>query len=360
MTDPTPILELLNAFRRSKIMMTFVTTHLVDILDLHGPLTSHDIVTRLPTLKPDAVDRLLRACVPLGLVNVNIVNGTRRFELTPIKQHGSPHTPSPIQHTFTKSNTPHTGYVWHSDQTLYPIWTHLSHSLQTSQPTWSKTFPTLFPTPPTNPFSVLYADTPSFHRFQDAMHSHAVLSAPSIVAAIPEGPYKTVMDVGGATGALAVEVVRRWDVDCVVVDLREVVETTREKYLTVERVRKDGESDEEVQRILGKVSTLAADFFVDAFPSTDMAMLSRSFMIGMMTRLPRFCAKYVVGFGDDAGPMGATLQDINMMVQTGGRERSEEEFREMLQEAGFVDVVVVRTGKYLDVVLGYKRKGAGK
>lgn len=54
------------------------------------------------------------------------------------------------------------------------------------------------------------------------------------------------------------------------------------------------------------------------------------------------------------GPLRARLQDINMLVQTGGRERRFSEFVRLLEAAGFADAQVKLTGGYLDAI--YARK----
>lgn len=47
-------------------------------------------------------------------------------------------------------------------------------------------------------------------------------------------------------------------------------------------------------------------------------------------------------------------QDLNMLCQTHGRERSLAEYEQLLQAAGFVDVRGHVTGTYLDAVLARK------
>jgi len=55
------------------------------------------------------------------------------------------------------------------------------------------------------------------------------------------------------------------------------------------------------------------------------------------------------------GPTGAQLQSLNMLVCTEGKERTEEEYRVMLEGVGFRDVSVEITGAYLDAIIAYKR-----
>jgi hypothetical protein len=52
------------------------------------------------------------------------------------------------------------------------------------------------------------------------------------------------------------------------------------------------------------------------------------------------------------------VQDLNMLCQTHGRERSAEEYAQLLGAAGFVDVQARKTGTYLDAVLARKPEEA--
>jgi tRNA A37 threonylcarbamoyladenosine dehydratase len=129
--DPAPILELINAFRRSKILFTFVSSGIVDILHRHGSLSAGEVQKHLQTTSPkaqiinpikkeltsyessetvnnsnsfsvDAIDRLLRASVSLGLVNITWPTGATRtqppqFSLTELStEYLSPTSKTPL------------------------------------------------------------------------------------------------------------------------------------------------------------------------------------------------------------------------------------------------------------------------
>jgi acetylserotonin N-methyltransferase len=48
------------------------------------------------------------------------------------------------------------------------------------------------------------------------------------------------------------------------------------------------------------------------------------------------------------------MQDLNMLVCTDGRERTASEYEILLRNAGFAQVLAVRTGTPLDAILGLK------
>jgi acetylserotonin N-methyltransferase len=57
---------------------------------------------------------------------------------------------------------------------------------------------------------------------------------------------------------------------------------------------------------------------------------------------------------DKTGPISAQLQSLNMLVCTEGKERSLEEYRQLLEASGFRDVQGHVTGSPLDAILAVK------
>ena len=57
---------------------------------------------------------------------------------------------------------------------------------------------------------------------------------------------------------------------------------------------------------------------------------------------------------DGAGPESAVLQDLNMLVQTEGRERSARGYAALLGRCGFANVEARRCEGYLDAVIAEK------
>jgi len=59
---------------------------------------------------------------------------------------------------------------------------------------------------------------------------------------------------------------------------------------------------------------------------------------------------------DRCGPVSASMQSLNMLVCTEGRERTESEYRALLEAAGFGDVEARRTGTPLDALLARRKE----
>jgi len=62
---------------------------------------------------------------------------------------------------------------------------------------------------------------------------------------------------------------------------------------------------------------------------------------------------------DKSGPVSAQLQSLNMLVCTEGKERSLEEYRQLLEAAGFRDIQGSITQRPLDAIFALKPRDAG-
>ncbi|KAJ3316221.1 hypothetical protein HDU76_001977 [Blyttiomyces sp. JEL0837] len=392
--SPTPILDLINAFRKSKVLFSIVSLGIIDILHALGPCESNDIVHHLK-LRPatsftakvntlnqqqpqpsqrdfslDAVERLLKASVSIGILEFhksNSVVGTNtpKYSLTPLAQ----------EYLTPNSKTPLTGYIMHSDETLFPLWTHLQTSMQTGSTTWKPAFPTLPDSQ--NPFKQLYSTPESRQRFLSAMHSHSALSSPYIVSAFDFSWCKHIVDLGGGTGALAIEFMNVYHntLDKVtVVDLPEVVNVAKKVYLDpLKSLNDDGTSTySRIEAVEGDFVTTPKDGQQDPLPRGDLYVVSRilhDWDVDTCTRLLERISNLLPDKSsarsgiliaecllneDGTEPVNTCLQDLNMLVQTGGRERSFNEYKQMLMKAGFRDVEFKITGSYLDAVVAFK------
>src|SRR5207302_976532 len=102
------VLDLIEAFRRSKTMFTAVRLGLFDHLE--GESQSAGQLAAKLNLNSSALDRLLHGCVALGL----------------LRREGERYVNTPTASRYLVSASPHTfsGYITYSDQSLYPLWGH--------------------------------------------------------------------------------------------------------------------------------------------------------------------------------------------------------------------------------------------
>jgi acetylserotonin N-methyltransferase len=169
------------------------------------------------------------------------------------------------------------------------------------------------------------------------------------------GRFRRLVDLGGATGHLAVAACLRYPaMTGVVFDLPGVLPLARELI--------------EDSDVSGRIELVAGDFFSDPLPEADLFALGRivhdwteekirRLLRTVYDRLPAgggvLIAEKLLD-ADRSGPSWAVFQSLNMLICTEGKERTLEEYSALLREAGFSQVDGRRTDSPLDAVLAVK------
>lgn len=243
------------------------------------------------------------------------------------------------------------GYILYSNDVLFPLWSHLEDAVRQGTPRWEQEFGikgTIF--------DHFFRTPEARDTFLHGMHGFGLLSSPQVIAAFDLSAFRRMVDLGGATGHLALAACDLYpELQAVVFDFPAVIETTR-AYLS--------SSGPLSQRI----SLTAGDFFHDPLPEADLFALGRILHDWSDAKVSQLLAKVFDRLSsggavliaeklvdeDGAGPASALLQSLNMLVCTEGRERTLNEYRQLLEEAGFERVEGKITGAYLDAVMARK------
>ena len=315
MNDPSQILELIDAFRRSKTMFTAVKFGIFDGERPHGA----------------AMDRLLDACVGLGLLTKN----------------GDAFVNTAIADEYLARSSPRTlsGYIRYSNDALYRLWEHLDDAVIEGTNRWTQTFGSdggLF---------AHFFRTPEAQRdFLMGMHGFGMISSPAVIAAFDLSQFSSFVDLGGATGHLAL--------------------AAREKYQAMKATLFDLPSVIAVAKefVGDRVSIVEGDFFVDPLPAGDLYAVGRILHDWseekIVSLLARIYEVLPLGGGlliaekllkeDRSGSVATHMQSLNMLVCTEGRERTLSEYSALLRGAGFREINGRVTGAPLDAVLALK------
>jgi acetylserotonin N-methyltransferase len=326
--DPTPVTNLIEAFRWSKTMFTAASLGIYDLL----PATAGSLAQNL-RLNPDALERLLDSNVGLGL----------------LEKRGEAYYNQTVADAYLRKDSPHSliGYILYSDRALYPMWAHLDDALRDGTHRWQQTFGV-----PGAIFDHFFRTEDDMRTFVMGMHGIGVLSSPEVVRAFDLSRFHTLVDLGGATGHLAIAACEAYPVlRGVVFDLERVIPVARE------RVGQSPAAD--------RIRCVAGDFFQDALPEGDVYALGRILhdwsepriellLRRIRERLPKNGALLIAErlLNDDkSGPLNALMQSLNMLICTEGKERTLEEYRALLLAAGFSKVEGRRTGRPLDAIL---------
>lgn len=318
-------------------MFAAVRLGVFDQLELAAPLTAKDLAGRIGVLA-EPLERLLSACCALGLLEKD--DDSYRNSATA------------RSHLVRSSPDSLTGYILYSAAALWPLWARLDDAVREGTPRWEQAFGGAGPI-----FSHFFRTPEARDEFIRGMHGFGQLSSPRVVRVFNLSRFRRIVDLGGATGHLAIAACERYGaMTGIVFDLPEVVELAR-PHLAASSASE-------------RLAAVAGDFFEDPLPPADLYALGRILhdwseeKIDLLLR--RIHAALPAGGGlliaetllddDGLGPLNSLLQSLNMLVCTEGRERTVAGYAELLARAGFSEVQARRTGAPLDALLAIKKE----
>jgi len=332
--DPAPVLDLIDAFRRSKTMFTAVSMGIFDYL-ANQPASAADLAATLKA-NPDALERLLDGCAALGFLS---------------KQNGT-YANLPVADVYLRKASPESmgGYIRYSDRALYAMWGNLESAVKEGTHRWTQTFGGDGPI-----FSHFFRTDDAMREFLLGMHGFGRLTSPKVVNVFDLSRFRRLVDLGGATGHLTIAACERYpDLHGVVFDLPRVTSFAREQVaLSAARDR---------------IEVVEGDFFDDNFPDADLYAVGRILHDWTDDKIAKLLAKAYQhlpsGGGmlvaekllnaDGVGPVPVNMQSLNMLICTEGKERPVEDYARLLTAAGFTAIEGRRTGTALDAVLATK------
>jgi acetylserotonin N-methyltransferase len=332
--DPAIVLDLIEAFRRSKTMFAAVSLGVFDALAGGGK--SLDELARELHAHADALERLLDACVGLHLLNMD----------------AGRYANAPVAAAYLTSTSPRrlTGYINYSNDIMWKLWSNLEDAVREGTHRWQQTYGWDGPI-----FSYFFKNERAKREFLMGMHGFGLISSPHVVAAFDLGRFSRLVDLGGATGHLAIAACEHYPaMRAAVFDLPDALP------LAHEIVR---ESD-----VAGRIELVAGDFFSDPLPPGDLYALGRILHDWTEEKILKLLARIyesLPGNGavliaekllldDKSGPRWAQMQNLNMLTCTEGKERTLGEYEALLRRVGFREVRGCRTASPLDAVLASK------
>jgi acetylserotonin N-methyltransferase len=333
--DPSVVLDLFEAFRRSKAMFAAVSLGVFDALNPR-PL-SLDRLTRTLNVDRDALERLLDACVGLKL----------------LAQQGADYRNTPPATTYLCTDSPSrlTDYVGYSNRYLWKLWGNLEDAIREGSNRWEQTFGW----DEKEIFAHFFRTQESTREFLLGMHGYGLISSPAIAAAFDLSRFRHVVDLGGATGHLAIAICRRYPVmKATVFDLPLAHTLARETIAA--------------SPAADRIEFVAGDFFGGDLPKADLFTLGRilhdwseakvlALLRRIFERLPSGGAVLIAEKlidEDRAGPRWAQMQNLGMLLYCEGKERTFSEYESILQSVGFAEIRAATTPTPLDAILAVK------
>lgn len=332
--DPAVVLDLIEAFRRSKTMFAAVTMGVFDAL-LDSPQDLPTLARRLDS-SLDGMERLLDACIGLGLLSKT----------------AGVYSNLPVASTYLTTSSPRrlTGYISYSNTVMWKLWAHLEDAVREGSHRWPQAFGWDGPI-----FSHFFKTEGAKREFLMGMHGYGTISSPHVVAAFDLTPYRHLLDLGGATGHLACAACAKYPhLRATVFDLPDAIPLAQEII---------GQT-----AVADRVDTLGGDFFHDPIPQADLIAVGRILHDWSVDKVEQLLGRIFdalpPGGGlliaekllsdDKTGPRWAQLQNLNMLTCTEGKERSLNEYTDLLQACGFDQIDACCTSSPLDAILAQK------
>jgi hypothetical protein len=231
-------------------------------------------------------------------------------------------------------------------------WKELEYCVQTGEPAFRKN------SPDATPFTAI-AQNPEMARvFDEAMATFAPMTAAAIAAAYDFSPFRTLVDVGGGNGALLIGILKaNPNLRGIVFDMPNVAEKARVKIAEA--------------GLQSRCEAIGGDFFKEVPAGADAYItkhvihdwnddrataILRSIHRAMPPHAKLLIAEgvYPPRIDSSDASRGAAANDVNMLVATGGRQRSEAEFRSLQAAAGFKLTRIIPTPARLSIIEGVK------
>ncbi|WP_327151772.1 methyltransferase [Nocardia sp. NBC_01329] len=276
-----------------------------------GPREGTDLA-RAVGADPDALHRLLRLLIAHGIF---ARRRDGRYTLTPMARALRRDAPVPLRDAVLFY-----GCAVHRDH-----WTHLVDAVRAGAPA----------VPARAFFDLVRTDRELGEMFHRAMSDIEGLGQAAVLTAHDFTPYRSIVDIGGGRGALLSEILRRVP-DCtgILFDLPEVAA--------------DAPGWLSEPGTAGRCTAVGGSFFdtvpagADAYllkhvlhdwPAEQAAQILRTIRAAMPSTARLLVIELVLPEQDRPHP--GNFIDLEMLVNTGGRERTESEYRALLSDSGF-------------------------
>jgi hypothetical protein len=230
-------------------------------------------------------------------------------------------------------------------------WGDLLHSVETGEPAFRRVFGM-------DPFDYMAQHPDEAANFDAAMADFTKHIATAVAAAYDFSPFRRIVDVGGGNGALLAGILKaNPKLTGVLFDLPSVADRAAAPMRQLD--------------LADRCEIVGGDFF-EAVPAGGDAYLLKHVIhdwnddravailgscrraMGADARLLIVEGVYPPRIDQSDESRGAASNDVNMLVCTGGRQRSEAEFRSLYEAAGFKLTRIVATQTPVKVIEGIR------
>lgn len=315
------MLQIISGFWISRAVYVIAKLGIPDLLK-SGPKTAAELSSATGTHAP-SLFRILRALVSVGVLSSTEDGG---FAQTPVSETLVTDAPSSLR-WFAVSEL---------GQEHYPAWGNLMHSVKTGEIAFDNFFGA-------DIWKYFQQNPEDAAVFNNSMTNVTAHTNEAITSLYDFSQFRTIVDVGGGHGGLITSILEKnLQVKGILFDAAEVIEGARPK------IEAAGLSD--------RLETVAGDFFKSVPEGGDAYVMKwiihdwddeksntilRNIRSRMQPNSKLILVDCVVPETDE--PHFSKFIDLNMLVMTGGKERTKKEFAQILEAAGFKLIRVIST-----------------
>ncbi|OUL26428.1 methyltransferase [Nostoc sp. 106C] len=329
---PIAMLQMLSGFWISKAIYAVAKLGIADYL-LDSPKTAEELAAITET-HPPSLYRLLRALASVGIF---AEDDNHNFSLTPLAATLQTDVPGSLRFfAISELGTDHS-----------IGWNNLLHSLKTGG--------IAFDNAAGMNVWEYYAQHPEeSNAFDRAMTNLTAVVVAAILSSYDFSEFQNIVDIGGGQGSLISQILKaNPKLKGIVFDLPQVIEDTKLRLQT--------------EDIADRVTVLSGSFFESVPVGGDAYLLKHiihdwdeekatTILKNCHQAMPQHSKlllfEIVITPGNE--PSFGKLLDLNMLVMAGGRERTEEEYRALLQAAGFQLTRIIPTSSPLSIIEAVK------
>jgi len=312
------MLQIISGFWISRAVYVIGKLGIPDLLQ-SGPKTAEELAASTKTHAP-SLFRILRALVSVGVLN-SAEGG--RFAQTPLSETLVTDAPGSLR-WFAVSEL---------GQEHYPAWGNLMHSVKTGEIAFDNFFGA-------DIWKYFQQNPEDAAVFNNSMSNVTAAVNEAITSLYDFSQFGTLVDVGGGHGGLITAILQKNPgLKGILFDAPQVIEGARPKI--------------EAAGLADRLDTVAGDFFKSVPEGGDAYIMkwiihdwddekSNTILRNIRNRMQPNSKLILV---DCVVPETDEPQfiDLNMLVMTGGKERTEKEFAQILEAAGFKLLRVIST-----------------
>jgi len=312
-SPPEALLDVLAGFWTGRAVYIAAKLGIADLVK-DGPKSVKDLASMTGT-HAGSLYRVMRALASIGWFEED---AEERFGPTPWTASIETDSPISLRHlAMTELGEEH-----------YPAWENMLYSVRTGEIAFNDRFGM-------SNWEFWSKNPEHADIFNKGMSDLTALTEPALIAACDFSPFSKIVDVGGGRGTLLTSILRQnEEATGIVFDLPHVIEFARE--------------DSETAAIGGRCQLVEGDFFESVAEGGDAYILKwilHDWNDEQCVTILKNCRRAMSPKGKllviesvlpgRNEPSLNKFMDLNMLVMTGGCERTESEYRDLFEAAGF-------------------------